>query len=278
MYKRSTDKKKKNMKLQNSNADARSAKRLVTIAILSLALASIMTACSVTTKTSGTEPTETTKVSDNSSTKDSPSEGSGTTSGSLDGTYSVNGTGPDGKSYQGDLLVTKRDSVYQMSWKLGAESYDGVGVQSGNAMAVAYTTGTDGAGCGAIVYKISPDGSLDGKWGEWGNNSSGTEKAVQVGATSGGAGTFNVTGTNADGSAYKGKLTVTEGADNVYQFAWATGANFRGTGVKMGDYLAAGAGPKQCGFVIYEVKGNTLEGKWGEPGSTTLGVEKATRK
>lgn len=71
---------------------------------------------------------------------------------------------------------------------------------------------------------------------------------------------------------------MTEGSNGVYQFAWATGANFSGTGVRMGNYLAAGSGPKQCGFVIYEVKGDSLEGKWGNPGSTQLGVEKATRK
>jgi hypothetical protein len=46
----------------------------------------------------------------------------------------------------------------------------------------------------------------------------------------------------------------------------------------MGDYLAAGSGEKQCGFVIYEIKGNTLEGKWGVPGSEALGTEKATKK
>jgi len=196
----------------------------------------------------------------------------------LAGTYAVGGAGADGKTYQGEVVVTKRDAVYQMSWKLGAENYDGVAVQSGNTLAAAYTTGTDGRGCGAVVYKINADNSLDGKWGEWGVNSSGTEKAVPTGELSDSVGTFNVSGTNADGSAYKGKLTIAKGGNDVYQFAWETGSKFIGTGVKMGDYLAAGSGAKQCGFVIYEVKGDTLEGKWGVPGSTTLGTEKATKK
>ena len=51
---------------------------------------------------------------------------------------------------------------------------------------------------------------------------------------------FGNLGTNADGSAYKGKLTVTKGGNDVYQFAWETGTNFIGTGVRMGGYLAAG--------------------------------------
>ena len=194
------------------------------------------------------------------------------------GTYAVSGTGADGKTYQGEMVVTKRDAVYQMSWKIGAESYDGIAVQNGNTMAAAYTTGTDGRGCGAIVYKINADNSLDGKWGEWGVNSVGTEKAVPAGDVIGGVGILNATGTNADGSAYKGKLTVTKGSNDVYQFAWETGTNFIGTGVRMGSSLAAGSGAKQCGFVIYEVKGDTLEGKWGIPGSTALGMEKATKK
>ena len=176
------------------------------------------------------------------------------------------------------MVITKRDEVYQMSWKIGEESYDGVAVQSGNTIAAAYTTGTDGKGCGAVVYKINSDNSLEGKWGEWGVNSSGTEKAVPVGDVVDGVGTMDVSGTNADGSAYKGKLTVTKGANDVYQFAWDTGTKFIGTGVRMDRYLAAGSGAKQCGFVIYEIKGDTLEGKWGVPGSTALGTEKATKK
>lgn len=237
-----------------------------------------MTACSAGVKLGEVKPPEANKPSVSGSTADSASGASATTGGDPAGTYSVNGASADGKQYQGELLVNKRDSVYQLSWKLGADSYDGVGVQTGNVMAAAYTTGTDGKGCGAVIYKISPDGSLNGTWGEWGNNSSGTEKAVQVGETSGGVGTFDATGTNGDGSAYKGKLIITEGGNGVYQLAWATGTNYNGTGVKMGDYIAAGSGSKQCGFVIYQVKGNTLEGRWGVPGATTLGTEKATKK
>ncbi len=267
----------------NSNVDKKSAARNLAMTILPLILALAMTACSTATKPAETKPAETkpaetNKVSANNSPADSTSTSSSPMSSDLAGTYSVNGAGADGKTYQGEVAVTKRDEVYQMSWKLGAESYDGVAVQSGNTLAAAYTTGTDGKGCGAVVYKINADNSLEGKWGEWGVNSVGTEKAVPASEVIGGVGTLNVTGTNADGSAYKGKLTVTKSGNDVYQFAWETGTNFVGTGVRMGSYLAAGSGAKQCGFVIYEVKGNTLEGKWGVPGSTTLGTEKATKK
>ena len=266
------------MRHQNSNVDKKSSARILATAILSVIFALTMTACSTATKPAETKPAETNKASANNSSPNSASTGSSPTSGDLAGTYAVNGTGADGKTYQGEVVVTRRDAVYQMSWKLGADNYDGVAVQSGNTMAAAYTTGTDGKGCGAVIYTINADNSLDGKWGEWNVNTVGTEKAVPASDVIGGVGTLNVTGTNADGSAYKGKLTVTKGSNDVYQFAWETGTNFIGTGVRMGGYLAAGSGAKQCGFVIYEIKGNTLEGKWGVPGSTALGTEKATKK
>ena len=274
------------MKNRNSNECKKSAVKIPAAVFLSAILALTMAACSVTTKTTETKPAETkqaetNKVSANNSKADpalQSSTDSGSTSGDLAGTYAVSGAGADGKAYQGDVLVTKRDAVYQMSWKLGAENYDGVAVQKGNTLAAAYTTGTDGKGCGAIIYKINADNSLDGTWGEWGVNSAGTEKAVPDGDVTNGVGTLNVSGTNADGSPYKGKLTVAKGANDTYQFAWDTGRKFIGTGVRMGKYLAAGSGAKQCGFVIYEVKDGTLEGKWGVPGSTALGTETATKK
>jgi hypothetical protein len=264
------------MNYRNLNGYKKRTAQIPVKAILSSIFALTMVACSMTTKLSETKPTETTNTVTNNSTPSSTI--SNATSGDLAGTYTVSGTGADGKTYQGEVLVTKRDEVYQMSWKLGAESYDGIAVQNGNTIAAAYTTGTNGKGCGAVVYKINADNSIDGKWGEWGVNSAGTEKAVPVGDVSNGVGTMNVSGKNADGSPYKGKLTVTKGGNDVYQFEWDTGTKFIGTGVRMGKYLAAGSGAKQCGFVIYEVKNDTLEGKWGVPGSTALGTETATKK
>lgn len=218
---------------------------------------------------------ETNKENKNTSSSNSSSS---STNSDLAGTYTVNGKGMDGKTYQGEVVLTNRDEVYQMSWTIGSESYDGVAVQSGNTLAVAYTTGENGKGCGAVIYKINADNSLTGKWGEWGVNSSGTEKATAIGELSGSIGAFDVSGTNPNGSSYKGKLAISRGENDTYQFAWDVGTKYVGTGVKMGDYLAAGSGAKQCGFVIYEIKGNTLEGKWGVPGSSELGTEKAVKK
>ena len=262
----------------NSNVDKKSSARILASTILSAIFALTITACSAATKPAETKSSEPNMAGANNSSPNSAATNSRSAGGDLAGTYAVNGAGVDGKTYQGEVVVTKRDAVYQMSWKVGAENYDGVAVQSGNTLAATFTTGTDGRGCGAIIYKINADDSLDGTWGEWGVNSAGTEKAVPNGELNGSVGAFKVSGTNEDGSPYQGKLTVTKGGNDVYQFAWDTGTKFIGTGVKRGDHLAAGWGAKQCGFIIYEVKGETLEGKWGVPGSTALGTEKATKK
>lgn len=270
-------------------------KKQLVSGLMAMVFAFGLTACSVSLKTgenttnantnsntnsvkSPEANSDSNKSNSNSSSTGSSSSSSSSTSSDLAGTYTVNGTGVDGKSYQGEVIVTKRDEVYQMSWTIGSEKYDGVAVQRENTLAAAYTTGEDGKGCGAVVYKINSDNSLDGKWGEWGVNSAGTEKAVPVGELTDNIGTFEVSGTNPNGSDYKGKLVVKKGGNDTYQFAWEVGSNFIGTGVKLGSYLAVGSGAKQCGFVIYEVKGNSLEGKWGVPGSSELGTEKAVKK
>lgn len=268
------------MKHQTSDANVQEkpSARIFAIAILPLILALTITACSTATESAATNSPEPGKASANGSSPDSSSTVPNSTGNDLAGTYAVSGAGADGKTYQGEVVVSRRDAVYQMSWKLGAGSYDGVAVRSGNTLAAAFTTGTDGSGCGAIIYQRNADKSLDGKWGEWGVNASGTEKGIPTGEPSGGIATFNLTGTNADGSPYKGTLAITDGGNNVYRLSWDTSTKFVGTGVRVGERLAAGWGARQCGFVIYEVKGDTLEGKWGVPGSTSLGTERATKK
>jgi hypothetical protein len=78
------------------------------------------------------------------------------------------------------MEVIARGDVYQFRWDAGSQ-YDGVGVQNGNIIAVSYTTGSNGKGCGVVDYDIQGDGTLDGKWGYWGTNEMGTETATRTG-------------------------------------------------------------------------------------------------
>ncbi len=191
------------------------------------------------------------------------------------GKYSVTGTNENGSAYKGDLEVIKHGDVYQFRWSGGA-TYDGVGVQLGDVIAVAFTTGENGKGCGVVDYAIANDGAnLDGVWGYWGTNEKGTEKATRtVGA--GLIGAYDATGANPDGKQYKVQIAVAP-AGSGYKFVWSN--NSEGFGIRRGDNVAVGIGGSRCGFVSYEVKSDgSLDGVWGGYGSEKTGTEKATKQ
>lgn len=145
-------------------------------------------------------------------------------------------------------------------------------------VAVAFTDGADGKGCGVVLYKIADDGSMDGKVGYWGNNSMETERATRKAKASGEIdGEYLVTGKNTEGKDYKGTLDVKVSGDG-YSFAWDTGSIFEGFGIRAEKYVAVGFGGKQCSFVGYDVESDgTLNGKWGSQGSTKYGTETARK-
>ena len=195
----------------------------------------------------------------------------------IGGDYTVSGSNPNGTSYAGNLTVTNRGEVYQFSWASGGREYDGVGVRTDKTVAVAFSEGADGKGCGVVLYKIASDGSLDGKAGYWGVNESETEKAVR---TSGSdlAGIYDVSGTNSAGTDYKGKLAI-EKQGAGYNFRWDVGGSLNGFGIRSGDMAAVGFGGTKCGFVSYDIKPDgSLEGKWGGQGSSVVGTEMARKR
>lgn len=190
------------------------------------------------------------------------------------GDYAIVGTNEDGSPYKGALKVIKHGDVYQFRWDAGKQ-YDGIGIPNGNAVAVSFTGGSDGQGCGVVIYQALAGGTLDGKWGYWGVNEMGTEKAT---LKSGSAlnGDYNVTGKNPNGNGYTSQLTVVPRAGG-YQFAWSNNAS--GFGIKQGNNVSVGIGGPRCAFVAYEIKPNgVLDGVWGGYGSDKTGTEKATKK
>ena len=160
----------------------------------------------------------------------------------------------------------------------GGSSYDGVGVREDDLIAVGYGAGDNGKGCGAAIYKIG-DKILEGKLGGWGYNSVGIQTAILLNQSKKGS-IYTVSGTDTDGSDYKGELFVATSKSDVYQFAYAEKgtAKYVGTGIKVDDYFGAGMGVKQCGYVVYQVEGDTLEAAWGVIGDSKLGIELAKRK
>jgi hypothetical protein len=162
-------------------------------------------------------------------------------------------------------------------WNSGGRQYDGVGVQTDSAVAVAFTEGDTGKGCGVILYKIGSDGTLDGKAGYWGEDASESETAKRTGGTDL-EGDYGISGKNTAGKEYKGKLNVRKNGEG-YDFSWSAGITLEGFGVKQGDKVAVGFGGKACGFVSYEVGSDgTMTGKWGGSGSKEFGTEVAKKK
>src|SRR5262245_35635024 len=192
---------------------------------------------------------------------------------SVEGQYKVLGTNPNGDRYAGSLEVIKQGAVYEFSWNAGRQ-YTGIGVRNGNIVAVAFANGANGSGCGVIDYRIMNDGTLDGIWGNWGTNASGTERAKHVSGR-GIEGAYAATGNNPGGTRYHVSLSV-QAAGRGYKFAWSN--NTEGFGIRRGDNVVVGFGGEQCGFVAYQLMPDgSLNGVWGGAGQQT-GTEKATKQ
>ena len=194
------------------------------------------------------------------------------------GNYDASGSNPNGGApYKASLIVTPRDDVYQFSWDSGGNKYDGVGVVTDNTVAVSYTDGPSGKGCGVVLYKIGADGSLDGKAGYWGVNTAESEKGSRK-SGSDLEGTYNIRGRNVEKKDYEGTLDIKKDGEG-YAFNWNAGGSLNGFGIKQGDKAVVGFGGKQCAFVAYEIKPDgTLDGKWGGQGTKSFGTETAKKK
>ncbi|HQZ96832.1 MAG TPA: hypothetical protein PLP21_10985 [Pyrinomonadaceae bacterium] len=250
----------------------------LTLAICLSALLAVSLACSGSVTTNTTTSNNAAANSATNTTTPTASTPAPSTPKNIAGEYDANGTNPDsGGTYKAALTITPREDVFQFSWKSGKNDYDGVGVLQDSAVAVAFTDGKNGDGCGVVLYKVNSDGSLDGKVGYWGVNKMETEKAVRKSGTDL-EGEYEITGKNPDGQEYKGKLNVKkEGLG--YAFNWSAPDTLEGFGIQAGNLVAVGFGGKQCSFVGYDIKPDgTLDGKWGFKTSKTLGTEVAKKK
>src|SRR3989442_5060168 len=111
--------------------------------------------------------TNSTSNSSNSNSNDKPKNSNTSTTTTpaapahdIAGKYNVVGSNPEGGQYKGTLEVIMRGDVYQFRWNAGTQ-YDGVGVQNGNIVAVAFANGENGKGCGVVDYDIASNGSLN---------------------------------------------------------------------------------------------------------------------
>ncbi|HEX3084673.1 MAG TPA: hypothetical protein VHP99_09145, partial [Pyrinomonadaceae bacterium] len=131
--------------------------------VLALALlVGMVLGCKSTTTSTSSNSNSNAKEESSKSTNSNTNSSTKTTSApapDIAGKYNITGTNPEGGGYKGTLEVITRGDVYQFRWNAGTQ-YDGVGVQNGSIVAVAYANGADGKGCGVIDYDIASDGSL----------------------------------------------------------------------------------------------------------------------
>ncbi len=88
------------------------------------------------------------------------------------GKYSVNGTSPDGKSYQGTLTIVKDGSGYGLTWSI-PEPRVAFAIWKGSVAAGSF----GGRQCSFALYDITSNGNLDGDWGGQAAVTFGTETA-----------------------------------------------------------------------------------------------------
>jgi hypothetical protein len=83
-------------------------------------------------------------------------------------------------------------------------------------------------------------------------------------------GTYDVTGTNPDGSRYSGTCRITRIGQHRYQFAWSVGASYRGIGTLVGTTLTVEWGSDSP--AVYQVRSDgVLVGTWAKgTGTETL--------
>jgi hypothetical protein len=79
----------------------------------------------------------------------------------LVGTYACEGMNPDGATYSGIVEIVRFKDTYLVRWTMPNDSQVvGVGIFSGNQLAVSYYGGTPAL----VVYSVAENGRLNGKW------------------------------------------------------------------------------------------------------------------
>ena len=80
----------------------------------------------------------------------------------LPGKYQVDGKNPDGSTYSGTAqIVATSENTCRIAWKTGGSTSEGICMRNDNSFAAGYVLGD---AIGLVVYKIMPDGSLEGIW------------------------------------------------------------------------------------------------------------------
>jgi hypothetical protein len=84
--------------------------------------------------------------------------------GDLNGTYLCEGVRPDGAAYHGTVRIVRQNGAYQVIWNVGREEqYLGIGLLTGDVLAVSYFGGSPGV----VAYRIEKTDKGSRLIGQW---------------------------------------------------------------------------------------------------------------
>ena len=92
-------------------------------------------------------------------------------------------------------------------------------------------------------------------------------------------GSYDVQGTNPDGSKYRGTVTVSQ-TGQTYRVIWQIGnQRYNGTAIGDKDFLAISyRSGNESGLALYGAEGDDWKGIWTYSGGTTIGAELWSRQ
>lgn len=184
------------------------------------------------------------------------------TATNIAGNYTISeGKNPNGSTYKGSVSITPAaaPNLFNLSWKVGASSFAGLGIQDGDLLAVGWSTTPK---VGVVVYKVN-GGRMEGKWASPGAKQLGTEVLEGKGSLDG---SYTITSaTNPAGKSYKGTAHLkASGGTIVVDWKLDSGETYSGVGILHGtDQLVVGW-PKGAGVVEYAINGSELSGSWAQ--------------
>lgn len=94
------------------------------------------------------------------------------------GRYQVQGTNFNGSPYSGEAEIQlTSETTCNIAWITGSTTSTGICMRNGDSFAAGYVMGDK---VGLVVYKLMPDGSMNGLWTIAGENGNGTEVLVPI--------------------------------------------------------------------------------------------------
>ncbi|MBN1150650.1 hypothetical protein JXA84_05450 [candidate division WOR-3 bacterium] len=203
----------------------------------------------------------------------------------LEGVYSVWGTNGENE-YEGELEVIDHFGAYEVNWLFGGEEYYiGVGIKSGEYLAVSYTDESN-SDLGAVLYKIEGE-NLKGIWATL-SGLRGFENAFRTPEESqkttyvinsssfNPEGEYRVLGTNSDSSEYTCSLHIEE-YDDIFAISWIfEDFSYDGIAFSDGSYFVCSwtdGSMNTIGVSLMRSVDNDVKGVWAFYGANGFGTE-----